>query len=210
MNLRFILLLLLLLSLLIASSIYAGVVPLKPGSAIVIKHENGKVYAKGKAPTSVQNASAQTSYALDKTGTILTIKLQNTSPANSGAALYALDLVLPPKLVNRTRLEATFSKFPKGAVWHGPTDKSDALSPTGYCSFAARETVLGEIDDYLKLPTKLTDGFLLPGQSGEIVLTFGFAANGKAALQIAPVAYFLTPDPTAPQQKRIPVAVAGN
>lgn len=210
MKLRYILLLLLLLSLLIASSIHAGVVPLKPGGAVTITHDNGKVYAKGKAPVNVVNASAKTAYALNKAGDVLTITVENTSPANSGAALYALDLVLPAKLVNRTRMEATFSKFPQSAIWEGPTDKSDALSPTGYCSFAARETILGEIDDYLNLQTKLTDGFLLPGQSGEIVLTFDFSAHGKAALQIAPVAYFLAPDPSAPQQKRIPVAVTGN
>ncbi len=214
MKLQSVMLLFLLLSLLVASSIYAGVIPLKPGSAVIVTHENGKVYARGKAPTRMQNVSAQTAYSLDKSGTVLTITVQNTSPANSGAALYALDLALPLKLVTRTQMEAVFQKFPTGAIWDGPTDKRDTLSPTGYCTFAARETILGEIDDYLKIQTKLTNGFLLPGQRGEIVLTFNFPANVpanmKAALQIAPVAYFLTPDPSAPQQKRIPVAVAGN
>ena len=209
MKIQSVLLLVLLLSLLVASSIYAGVIPLKPGSTVIVTHENGKVYAKGKTPTNVSNASAQTSYSLDETGTILTITVQNTSPANSGAALYALDLALPLKLVNRTRMEATFGKFPQGTMWDGPTDKSDVLSPTGYCSFAARETILGEINDYLKMQTNLTEGFLRPGQSGEIVLTFAAPANGNAPLHIAPVAYFLTPDPSAPQQKRVPVAVAG-
>ena len=209
MKLQSIILLLLLLSLLAAASIYAGVIPLKPGSTVVVTHENAKVNAKGRVPTRVANATAKTSYSL--TGTVLTITVQNTSPANSGAALYALDLALPLKLVNRARMEASFQKFPAGAIWEGPTDKADALAPTGYCTFAARETVLGEIDEYLKMQTKLTDGFLLPGQSGEIILKFDVPTNAtNISLRIAPVAYFLTPDPTAPQQKRLPVAIEGN
>jgi hypothetical protein len=210
MKLQSVILLLLLLSLLAAASIYAGVIPLKPGSTTVALHENAKIKGKGLAPVSVPNVSAKTSYSLDQTGMILTISVQNTSPAYSAAVLYALDLALPLKLVNRARLEAAFQKFPAGAIWEGPTDKANMLAPTGYCTFAAREAVLGEIEDYLQMQTKLTSGFLLPGQSGEIILKLNVPTNAaNIPLRIAPVTYFLTPDPAAPTLKRVPVAIEG-
>jgi hypothetical protein len=210
MNRKFLLPLVLLVSL-AALAIQAGVIPLKPGSSVIVNHETARIHAKGTQPTTVPNATAQTSYALDSTGTILTITVKNTSPSDSRAALYALDLALPVKLVNRTRMEASFSDFPPGATWYGPTDRSDPTAATGYCSFVAREAALGDIDDYLSAATTLPAGFLLPGQSGKITLTLALDEKTKGApLRIAPIAYFVTPDPTAPQQKRVPDAITGN
>jgi hypothetical protein len=151
--------------------------------------------------------AVQLEAALDTTGTILTLTLRNTSLLTTNAALYALDLGLPTRFVNITRMEAAFAGFPVGTRWQGPTDLASPTNATGACTFAAREVIATGLDVYLKRDKELSSGFLGTGQSGRITVKLAPVADASVrALQVNPVAYLLVPDPNAPE-KRMQVAL---
>lgn len=199
-----------LLGLLLTTPVVAGGVSLKPGTAVTVDCATGHTLTKkATLPTGSLAIVAGVTFTLDSTGTILKITLQNTSVAATGAALYALDLGLPKKLVNILRMEASFGGFPVGTRWYGPTDAADPTNGTGNATFAAREALAGRFDEYLSKEKVLTNGFLQPGQSGTITIKLTLSAEAKKlALDVNPVAYFLVPDPTA-QTKRLQVASTG-
>lgn len=193
-----------------ASAAHAQVIPLAPSRPVTVQLNNVRLLERGTPPAGLQNVSAQAEFALDETGSELTIKLQNTSSPLAGAALYALDLGLPLTLVNQTRMTATFSGFPAGGAWLGPTDNVAPTAATGFITFAARAMVLGRPEELLATTTSLAAGFLQPGQRGTIILRLAIPPAGKdPALNIEPRFYFLAPDPRTPLTKRARLVVTG-
>lgn len=178
---------------------------LQLGGTLTVDCTNGNVLSKkGTTPTGLQTVAARVTMSLDSTGTVLTLNLLNTATMPN-AVLYALDLGLPNKFVAVNRMEATFSGFPAGARWLGPTDSSAATNGIGTSTLAAREVIAGRMDDYLKPQTSLSAGFLRPGQSGKITVKFTLAASAKQKpLQLDPVAYFLV-NASNPKDNRIQI-----
>jgi hypothetical protein len=191
-------------------TVQAQVIPLNSGQAETIRFDHVRLLEKGTPPAAFQNVSAQASFALDATGTTLTITLQNTAAVQANAVLYALDLGLPNKLVNQIRLEVSFSEFPDGAEWLGPVDSATPTAGTGFTTFAARPALFRRLEESFDAKTDLSTDFLRAGQSGRITLKL--LSNSVARdlpLRIEPRLYFLAPDPNAPQIKRIPLVVTG-
>ncbi|MFN7930344.1 MAG: hypothetical protein U0Y68_20930 [Blastocatellia bacterium] len=193
-------------SVLLALPTWAGVTPLQPGGSVTIDCINGNTLTKkATTPTGSQSVSARVTMSLDSTGTVLTINVQNTA-TTAGAVLYALDLGLPNRFVAANRMTATFSGFPTGGRWQGPTDTAGPTNATGTATFAARETMARRMEDYLSTQTNLSAGFLRVGQSGNITVKLILAADAKnKPLLVNPVAYFLVTDPSAPT-KRLQIA----
>lgn len=184
----------------------ANVIVLKPGASVTISFDDLRRREKGTPPLALLGIGATATLSLDEGGTVLTITLKNASLINRGAALYALDLALPHKLVNETRISASFSGFTGGANWVGPLDKAEL----GSFVFAARESVLRRLDDFLSTQTALPAGFLQAGQQGQITITLALPPPARGPLRLNPVAYFLLPDPQAPLEKRLAlVAING-
>ena len=189
---------------------HAQIIPLQPSQSQTIRLDNTRLLEKGTPPAAFQNISAQASFALDETGTTLTITLQNTTAANANAVLYALDLGLPVKLVNRVRLEAAFSNFPDGSEWLGPIDTAAPTAGTGVNTFVARPAAFHRLTELLDASTSLSADFLRAGQSGRITLRLLFTPQaGDLPLRLEPRVYFLAPDPKAPQSARVPLLVTG-
>ncbi|MBI1763237.1 MAG: hypothetical protein HYR56_17575 [Acidobacteria bacterium] len=188
----------------------AQVIPLKAGQSETIRFDNVRPLEKGPPPAAFQNISAQASFALDATGTILTITLQNTAAGQANAVLYALDLGLSFKQINQTRLEASFSEYPDGAEWLGPVDSAAPTAGTGTSTFAAKPAVFRRLQELLDTRNNLSADFLRTGQSGRITLQLLNSATSRdQQLRLEPRLYFLAPDPNAPQTKRLPLAVTG-
>jgi hypothetical protein len=188
----------------------AQVIPLSSGQAETIRFDHVRLLEKGTPPAAFQNVSAQASFALDATGTTLTITLQNTAALQSNAVLYALDLGLPNKLVNQIRLEASFSEFPDGAEWLGPVDSATPTAGTGFTTFAARPVLSRRLEESLDAQNNLSTDFLRVGQSGRITLRLlSNSVSRDVPLRLEPRLYFLAPDPNAPQLKRLPLVVTG-
>lgn len=183
-----------------------GTAPLQPGGTLTLNCATGNVLTKNSTTaTGSQAVAARVTMALDSTGTVLTVNLQNTSTAPD-ALLYALDLGLPHKFITVNRMEATFSGFPTGARWLGPTDIVGPTNATGTSTLAAREVIGGRMEDYLKPQKSLPPGFLRTGQAGSITVKITLSADARQKpLQLDPVAYFLVNDPKAPN-KRIQIA----
>lgn len=177
----------------------AGVIVLNPGSSVTVGFDDLRVREKGLAPIALPGVGALVTLSLDASGKVLTITLKNISLLNSSAALYALELDLPNKLVNQTRMTASFSGFPGAAKWLGPVDKA-AL---GSFVFAARESVLQQLDDFLDTQTLLPAGFLRAGQQGQISVTIALSPEASGPLRLTPAVYFLIPHPQAPLEKRL-------
>ncbi len=197
----------LLFGLLAMPPLVGGAIPLRPGTSITVDCVNGNVLTKrSTTPTGLQGVVVQLKASLDSTGTVLTMTLQNTSAIATEAALYALDLGLPTKFVNVTRLEASFAGFPLGARWEGPTDIALPTNATGSCTFAAREVAVGGIEEYLQKQNALSSGFLGVGQSGRITVKLAPSTDARTRLlQLNPVAYLLVFDPATPD-KRMQIA----
>lgn len=181
--------------------------PLQPGRTLIVNCvvEN-ELTKKATIARVTQMVAARVTLSLDSAGTLLTINVQNISTSQD-AMLYALDLGLPNNFVAINRLEATFSGFPAGARWLGPTDLSGATNGIGTTTMAAREVIAGRMEEYLKPQTSLSAGFLRPGQSGTIrvKITPTAAARQKSSLlQVQPVAYFLANAPN-PRNNRIQI-----
>lgn len=183
--------------------------PLHPGGAIIFDCINGNFLTKKETKaTGSQAVAARITLSLDKTGSILTINVQNIALLPD-AVLYAVDFGLPNKFVKTIRMEAAFSGFPAGARWLGPTDISGPTNATGMATIAAREAMAGRMEDYLDKQASLPAGFLRVGQGGNINVKFTLTAEAKnMPLSVNPVAYFLINDPNA-QNKRIQVASTG-
>lgn len=193
-----------------ATAAHAQVIPLSPNRSVTVRFDQVRRLEKGTPPAVFQAVSGQAEFALDETGTVLTIRLQNTSLPAAGVALYALDIGLPHRLVNQTRMEASFSEFPAGGTWLGPTDKTAPTAAAGFSTFAARPVVLGRMEEFLAAGTSLGAGFLQAGQRGVITLKMTFAPTVKESpLRIEPRLYFLAPDPTAAMTKRVRLVVTG-
>lgn len=188
--------------------------PLQPGGTLTINCAvENDLTKKSTSVRATQLIAARVTMSLDKEGTILTVNVQNTS-ITQDAMLYAVDLGLSNKLAAVLRMEATFSGFPAGARWLGPTDLSGPTNGTGATTLAAKEVIAGRMEDYLKPQTSLSPGFLRPGQSGTIKLklTPTSATNAKQKLlplQVQPVAYFLANAPN-PRNDRIQVATTSD
>lgn len=197
----------LLVGLLAMPALLHGAIPLRPGTSITVDCVNGNVLTRrSTSPTNASDIVVQVEAALDSTGTVLTLILQNTSASASEAACYALDLGLPTKFTQVTRMEAAFAGFPLGGRWEGPTDIALPTNATGSSTFAAREIIAGGIEPYLKKSNALSSGFLGVGQSGRITVKLAPTTDApNRPLQLNPVAYLLAIDPTAPD-KRIQIA----
>lgn len=193
-----------------ARGAHAQQIPLAPNQSVTVRFDQVRLLEKGTPPVLFQNVSAQGNFSLDETGSVLTIRLQNTSLPAAGVALYALDIGLAHKLVNQTKMEATFSAFPDGGAWLGPTDKSALTAATGFSTFAARAAVLGRMEDLLIATSSLPAGFLQAGQGGVITLKLAVASAAiESPLRIEPRFYFLAPDPRTPLTKRMQLVVTG-
>ncbi|MBL8204440.1 MAG: hypothetical protein JNM09_09435 [Blastocatellia bacterium] len=182
----------------------SGAIPLRPGTSITVDCVSGNVLTRrSTSPLSVQNVVVQVEAALDSTGTVLTLTLQNNSASATEAALYALDLGLPTRFVNVTRMQASFAAFPLGARWEGPTDVALPTNATGTCTFAAREIIATGLEAYLKKSNALSSGFLGTGQSGRITVKLAPTNDAPTrSLQLNPIAYLLASDPDAPDKRR--------
>lgn len=194
----------------IAKSVPAQAIALTPNQPVAVQFNTPRLLERGTPLAVMQNVTAQAEFSLDTTGSLVTIKLQNTSTLASGATLYALDLGLPFSLINQTRMRAAFSEFPDGGAWLGPTDDIGPTAATGVIIFAARAAVLGRVEDLLPTATSLPRGFLQAGQRGVITLELFFPANAKVpALSIEPRFYFLAPDARTGSTKRVQLVVNG-
>ena len=199
--------LLCLLSLTVSARNYA----LLPGESVTVNFDRILLLEKGTPPVAYRNVGAVAVFALDATGTVLTVTLQNLSLADSRAALYALDLGLSKKLALQTQAEASFNGFPVNAQWLGPTDYESVTAASGAFTFAAREAVLGTMSDFLDNQALLPTSFLQPGQRGGFTIQFTFAESAKESpLRIAPTAYFVAPDARAATPKRLRLAAYGS
>lgn len=195
---------------------HAQVIPLPPKGSVTVRFDQVRRLEKGTPPALFHNVSGQAEFTLDETGTVLTIRLQNTSLPAAGAALYALDIGLLHKLVNQTRMEAAFSEFPAGGTWLGPTDKAAPTAADGFSTFAARAVVLGRMEEFLAAGASLGGGFLQAGQGGVITLRLTFSPTARESLQrpetplrLEPRLYFLAPDPAAATTSRVRLVVTG-
>ena len=187
----------------------AQVITLNTGQSANVRFDNVHLLEKGIPPAAFQNISAQASFALDATGTVLTITLQNTA-AQANAVLYALDIGLPNKLVNQIRLDATFSGFPEGGEWLGPVDSAAPTAGTGYCTFAARQALFRRLDESLDASRTLPAGFLRAGQRGTITIKLlSNTLSRELPLRLEPRFYFLAPDAKVPQTRRMALVVSG-
>ncbi|HEX4949116.1 MAG TPA: hypothetical protein VFZ34_20735 [Blastocatellia bacterium] len=184
---------------LITVPLRAATTPLQPGGSITVDCNLGNVLTKKKTiATGSQAVAARLTMSLDSTGTVLTINLQNTA-TTPDAVLYAIDLGLPNRFVAVNRMEASFSGFPAGARWHGPTDIAGPTNAIGTSTFAAREVMASRMDDYLPRQKSLSAGFLRTGQSGRITVKITLTAEARQKpLLLNPVAYFLVNDPNSP------------
>lgn len=194
----------------LASSVFGAEVSLKPGSSVAFDCVNSYSFTKKESKKlDVQPVSATVNLSLDSAGTLLTIDLQNNSQAASESALYALDLGLPIKFLSVNRLDAMFSLFPSGSNWYGPTDLAKPTNGMGASTFAVRDMIFGNPDDFLDKQKILSAGFLRSGQSGKIVVKLAGGVEAKTrSLKIDPVTYFLSNDPANPN-KRIQIASTG-
>lgn len=182
---------------------------LTPNQPVTVRFDSVKLIEKGTPAANFPGVAAQGEFLLDATGTVLTIRLQNVSTTAANAALYAIDLGLPQRLVNRNKLTATFGEFPEGETWLGPTDNAAPTAGLGFCTFAARAAALRRFDDFLATSTTLTPGFLPTGQRGTITLKLTYLAGGQeATLRVEPRLYFLAPDTKTPQTKRVQLIVS--
>ncbi len=198
------------LGLLTMPPLLGGAIPLRPGTSVTVDCVNGNVLTKRRTtPTSLSDVAVQLNASLDSTGTVLTMTLRNTSAIATDAAVYALDLGLPTRFVNVTRMQASFAGFPIGARWEGPTDIALPTNATGACTFAAREIIAGGIEAYLNKQSTLSGGFLGAGQSGQITVKLAPSDDAPTRpLQLNPVAYLVATDPDTPN-KRIQLALTG-
>jgi hypothetical protein len=191
----------------------AGAISLRPGTSVTVIFEGARPLKGRKPGDGVPTAVAQAVFALDAAGRVLTVTFLNTSPSSGGAALYAFDFGLPLRVINRAALSGAASDFPADAAWEGPTDQRGATAGTGSCAFAAREAVLGRVEDFLDPQAALPAGFLAAGRGGKITLTIEYPPasqpNAVQPLVIAPVAYFLAPGVSAPRGGRVQVVAAG-
>jgi hypothetical protein len=186
----------------------AQVLQLTPEQPVTVRFDNVRLLEKGTPPASFPGVAAQAEFLLNATGTILTIKLQNISAASAQAVLYALDLGLPLRLVNRNKLEAQFREFPAGVSWIGPTDNAAPTAGLGFCTFAARAAALQRFDDFLSTTTTLPASFLQTDQRGLISLKLTYSPGGREPVfTIEPRLYFLAPDTKTPQTKRVRLVV---
>ena len=179
--------------------------PLQPGRTLTVNCAvENELTKKEVTARTTQQIAARVTLTLDSAGTLLTVTVQNTS-TTADAVLYAVDLGLSNKFIADNRLEATFSGFPAGARWLGPTDASGPTNGIGNTTLATREVIAGRVSDYLKPQTTLPAGFLRLGQSGTIKVKI--TPNPKAKqklLQVQPVAYFLA-NGAKPSNNRIQI-----
>lgn len=194
----------------LASSVFGAEVSLKPGNSVAFDCVNSYTFTKKESKKiDGQPVSATVNLSLDTAGTLLTINLQNNSQAVSESALYAFDLGLPIKFLSVNRLAAMFSLFPAGSNWFGPTDLAKPTNGMGASTFAVRDMIFGNPEDFLDKQKTLSAGFLRSGQSGKIVVKLAGGVEAKTrTLKIDPVAYFLSNDLANPN-KRIQIASTG-
>ncbi len=194
----------------LASSVWGATIPLAPGKSITIDClTNYTLTKKETKKLDVQPVSATVTLSLDSAGTTLTIDLLNNSQAASESALYGFDLGLPGKFLSVNRMDAAFSLFPSGANWYGPTDLAKPTNAIGSSTFAARDMIFGNPEEFLDKQKVLTSSFLRNGQGGRIVVKLAGSTDARTRpLLLEPVAYFLANDPNN-QNKRIQIASTG-
>ncbi len=178
---------------------------LQPGETQTVNFDQLGYLEKGAVPQALPKVIARATLTLQADGKTLVVKFQHLAAARgSTAALYAFDLGLSNKQAVGTRAEATFSEFPAKAMWMGPTDGAELTAGKGSFTFAAREAVLRDIDEYLRNATALPPSFLTAGQQGCITIRLSSVDVGKQkSLRLSPMAYFVVLEPTAPTARRL-------
>jgi hypothetical protein len=181
---------------------YAQVLALQPGQTEVVNFDQLRFLEKGNVPQSLPRIAARATITLQADGQTLVVKFQSL-PGGNGA-LYAFDLGLSNQLAVQMRAEAKFTEFPANVRWMGPTDGAELTAGKGSFTFAARDAVLRDIDEFLRNATALPASFLLPGQQGCLTIRFASSvADKQQGLRLSPMAYFLVPDPSAPTTQRM-------
>ena len=182
---------------------------LQPGETQTVNFDQLGYLEKGAVPQALPKVIARATLTLQADGKTLVVKFQHLAAARGSTAalpvaLYAFDLGLSNKQAIETRAEVTFSEFPAKAMWMGPTDGAELTAGKGSFTFAAREAVLRNIDDYLRNVSALPPSFLTAGQQGCITIRLSSADVGKQkSLRLSPMAYFVVPEPTAPTARRL-------
>ena len=189
----------------LCASFFAQALVLKPGETQTVNFDQLRTLEKGNVPLALPKVAARAEITLQADGQTLVVKLQHVVAARgSTAALYAFDLGLSNQLAVGTRVVPTFSEFPTKAMWIGPTDGAELTAGKGSFTFAAREAVLRDIDDYLRSALPLPPSFLQAGQQGCITIKLSSVEVGKTkSLRLSPMAYFVVPEPTAPTARRL-------
>ena len=189
----------------LCASFFAQALVLKPGETQTVNFDQLRYLEKGVVPLALPKVAARATITLQADGQTLVVKLQHLAAARgSTAALYAFDLGLFNQLAVGTRVVATYSEFPAKAMWIGPTDAAELTAGKGSFTFAAREAVLRDIDDYLRSVIPLPPSFLQAGQQGCITVKLSSEDVGKQkSLRLSPMAYFVVPEPTAPTARRL-------
>ena len=189
----------------LCASLFAQALVLKPGETQTVNFDQLRYLEKGVVPAALPKVAARATITLQADGQTLVVKLQHLAAARSStAALYAFDLGLTNKQAIEMRATATYSEFPAKAMWTGPTDGAELTAGKGSFTFAAREAVLRDIDDYLRSAIPLPPSFLQAGQQGCITIKLSSEDVGKTkSLRLSPMAYFVVPEPTAPTARRL-------
>ena len=189
----------------LCASFFAQALVLKPGETQTVNFDQLRSLEKGPVPQALPKVAARATITLQADGQTLVVKLQHLSVARgSTAALYAFDLGLTNKQAVEMRATATYSEFPAQAVWMGPTDAAELTAGKGSFTFAARDAIVREIDDYLRSAIPLPPSFLQAGQQGCITIKLSSEDVGKERpLRLSPMAYFVVPEPTAPTARRL-------
>ena len=177
---------------------------LQPGETQTVNFDQLRYLEKGAVPLALPKVAARATITLQADGQTLVVKFQHLATARNTAALYAFDLGLSNKQAVEMRATATYSEFPAQAVWMGPTDAAELTAGKGSFTFAAREAVLRDIDDYVRNAAPLPPSFLTAGQQGCITIKLSSQDVGKnKSLRLSPMAYFVVPEPTAPTARRL-------
>lgn len=189
----------------LCANLFAQALVLKPGETQTVNFDQLRYLEKGPVPQALPKVAARATITLQADGQTLVVKFQHLAAVGStAAALYAFDLGLSNKQAVEMRVTATYSQFPAKTMWIGPTDGAELTAGKGSFTFAAREAVLRDIDDYLRSAIPLPPSFLQAGQQGCITIKLSSEDVGKQkSLRLSPMAYFVVPEPTAPTTRRL-------
>ena len=185
-------------------SLCAQALVLKPGETQTVNFDQLRYLEKGVVPSSAPRVAVRATITWQADGKTLVVKFQHLAVAGSAAALYAFDLGLSNKEAVQARAQAAFSEFPAQAAWIGPTDGAELTAGKGSFTFASRDAVLREIEDFMRSATALPPSFLQAGQQGCITIRLTSEdISRQKSLRLTPMAYFLVPEPTSPSLRRL-------